>query len=122
MTWIELAILSLAVWRASHMVVWEDGPFFVFRNIRRRLRANEFGGPTLDAELLSQEELEEAMRSLADERSFAGELLSCVWCLSMWVAAVAIAAFILWPPALYWMAILAISAAAVIVESLLRRC
>lgn len=105
----------------SHMLVWEDGPFFVFRRLRRRLRANEFGGDTLDAELITQEELDEAMRGIGKPRSLLGELLSCVWCTSVWVAAAWVITTLVWPPFIYAGAVFAVSAIAILVESLIRR-
>ena len=105
----------------SYMLVWEDGPFFVFRRLRRRLRANEFGGDTLNAELITQEELDEAMQNSDEPRGLLGELLSCVWCTSVWVAAAWVVATVVWPPFIYAGAVFAVSASAILIESLICR-
>jgi len=52
------AVASLATWRVTHLLAEEDGPAEAM--VRLRLRAGE---------------------------SWAGELLDCFYCLSIWVAA-----------------------------------
>ncbi|WP_136806819.1 DUF1360 domain-containing protein [Desulfosediminicola flagellatus] len=56
--WYWLVISTLAVWRITHLLYEEDGPWNIF--VRLRLRAGE---------------------------GFWGELLDCFYCLSVWVAA-----------------------------------
>ena len=53
----ELLIAVLAVWRGTHLLWAEDGPFEIFLRLRR---------------LVGQ--------------GFLGELLDCFYCLSLWVA------------------------------------
>jgi len=53
----ELLIAVLAVWRGTHLLWGEDGPFEIFLSLRK----------------------------LAG-RSFIGELLDCFYCLSLWIA------------------------------------
>jgi hypothetical protein len=49
---------GLAVWRVSHLVVREDGPWRVFARLRRRAESTAWG-----------------------------DLLGCIYCMSLWVAA-----------------------------------
>lgn len=53
----ELLIAVLAVWRGTHLLWGEDGPFEIF------LRLRKLAG-----------------------RGFVGELLDCFYCLSLWIA------------------------------------
>jgi uncharacterized protein DUF1360 len=55
---VRFAIASLATWRVTHLLAEEDGPAKAM--VRLRVRAGE---------------------------SWAGELLDCFYCLSIWVAA-----------------------------------
>jgi len=57
--WLVLAVL--AVWRATHLAIAEDGPFRLFLRWRTVTRAS-FGGSW-------------------------GELFNCFYCLSLWIAA-----------------------------------
>src|SRR5215472_1205282 len=50
---IRLVLAVLAIWRLTHLVAKEDGPWNVFRRLRRM---------------------------------FPGQLLSCFYCLSVWIA------------------------------------
>jgi len=56
--WSRFAIASLVVWRLTHLLAFEDGPFDIIARLRRR--AGE---------------------------SFFGKLLDCFYCLSFWIAA-----------------------------------
>jgi hypothetical protein len=68
--WVAVVLASLAVWRISHMVVKEDGPFEVFRKIRDRagVQWDEDNGQLYGVD-------------------FKSALLSCPLCLSVWIAA-----------------------------------
>ena len=64
----KLIIAILATWRLSSLLVNEDGPFRMFDRLRRRVGVyltDEIGTPL----------------------SFLGRLLGCIWCASVWVAA-----------------------------------
>ncbi|MEW5917212.1 MAG: hypothetical protein AB1762_12445 [Gemmatimonadota bacterium] len=82
---------GLAVWRVSHLVVREDGPWRVFAALRRRA-----------------------------ESTMWEELLGCIYCMSLWVAAPAAFALgegwlervVAWP---------ALSGAALIVDRIVHR-
>ena len=55
---LRLVVLALATWRLSHLLVLERGPFGVFEALRQEAEGTEFG-----------------------------KMLDCVWCVSVWVAA-----------------------------------
>ena len=58
MTALGCVLGALAVWRVTHLLAAEDGPFDIIVRIRRRLGAG-----------------------------FWGRLMDCFYCLSLWVAA-----------------------------------
>lgn len=68
-SWIHLLILSLATWRLSSLIVNEKGPFGVF------LSARKLAGIIHD---------EDGKPLQVPERFFA-ELVSCIWCTSVWI-------------------------------------
>lgn len=103
------------------MLVTEDGPFDILRSLRRRLRAGEFGGDTLDAMRITPDELEAAMAAATQKRSLFGELLSCVYCTSIWVAAVVVATDYLFPIMRPLWLLLAVSAGAIFLHEILER-
>lgn len=78
------AILAFAVWRATHMLVCDYGPADMFARLR------EWAGIT---DLPSGERV--AVGGWA-------RLLSCHWCISVWVAAVAAAGAALWGGVGWW--------------------
>ena len=57
MEWYHLIIGLLSVWRVTHLLHTEDGPFEIFFRMRQRLRTG-----------------------------FLGSLFHCFYCLSIWVA------------------------------------
>ena len=56
--WLRCALAILAVWRVTHLLAAEDGPGDVLVRLRRRF-----------------------------EDSWAGQLMDCFYCLSLWTAA-----------------------------------
>lgn len=70
MTIVELLIYGAATWRIASLFVQESGPFDIFTRIR------ELEGIRHDDE----------GNILATPNTFFGELLSCIWCSSLWVA------------------------------------
>jgi len=86
--WLRLILSAAAVWRITHLVALEDGPFDVFVSIRRALGGSIFG-----------------------------RLMDCFYCLSFWVAApfAALVATTLWDGLLVWVAL---SGAACLLERL----
>lgn len=59
---LKLALLGLATWRLSSLLVAEDGPFSMFAKMR------DVAGVTRPGEI-----------------SGLARLFSCVWCMSIWV-------------------------------------
>lgn len=68
-----IILLGLATWRISSLFVNEDGPFRVFEKLRGYLDfdLNEQGKEVPPNKVLG----------------LLNDLLGCVWCLSIWVAA-----------------------------------
>lgn len=88
-------MLVLATWRASAIVVNENGPAHIFARVRTRAGVYKPG----------------EMSSLA-------ELFSCVYCMSVWMGAAVLFLFYTVPLAVY---ALALSAGAIIVDHLVAR-
>lgn len=65
------AVAALAAWRIAHMILHENGPYGLFRRLRRAL------GVRYD--------LDDENRVV----SFRYEITVCMWCLSVWAGAVA---------------------------------
>jgi hypothetical protein len=86
--WLRMALAALAVWRFTHLLALEDGPFDVLASLRRALGESVFG-----------------------------RLMDCFYCLSFWVAApfAALVAASLWDGLLAWFAL---SGAACLLERL----
>lgn len=70
MTLLDILTASVATWRFTHMVLTENGPFRVFRRIRER-----FGV------VYAQDDEHQIV-------SFKYEVLTCPWCMSVWVGMV----------------------------------
>jgi len=87
---IKLAIAALAAWRVTHLLAHEDGPADIIVKLRSRL------GP-----------------------SFAGSLMDCFNCLSMWIAA-PVALYLSRNPLTWIFNWLALSGAACLLQSLTR--
>lgn len=75
----EIFILSIAVWRITHMVYEEK----IFEVVRFRLQA----------------EIAEGVYTYPD--TFIGNLFSCFWCISVWVSFVCTIMLLLYKPLLY---------------------
>lgn len=66
---VELIVFGLATWRIASLLVNEDGPWFMFYRLRERV------GIGHDAQ----------RRILTIPDRFLAQVLSCVWCCSIWV-------------------------------------
>jgi hypothetical protein len=66
---VDLTVAAIATWRITHMLLYENGPFRLFRKLRER-----FGVVYADADS-------------SEVVSFQYEITTCPWCLSVWVAA-----------------------------------
>src|SRR3990167_3377322 len=104
---LELLVLSLAVWRASSLLTRERGPGNLFVKLRRR------AGIEPDPDTGEPEVIPDG---------FWPELLSCPWCLSLWLGAAAAPGWALAPRLTWWASLaLALSAVAIVIETQLRR-
>jgi len=86
--WIRFVVAALATWRVTHLLALEDGPWDIIVRLRLRLG-----------------------------RGFAGALMDCFNCLSLWIAALA-ALFVARRPLAWLFAWLALSGAACLLERL----
>lgn len=101
MNWLEFVILALATWRLSSMIVREDGPAYVFRGLR------ELSGITHD----------ESGVVVMIPDGFLPQLLSCVYCSSIWVGFIWTVFWVLAPViAVRFAALFALSALAVVFD------
>lgn len=66
----DVLIFGLATWRISSLLVREDGPLYVFWYIRK----------------LSGIQHDENGEVFMIPSNFLAQVLSCVWCASLWVA------------------------------------
>lgn len=96
----DFVITALAAWRLAFMLAEEDGPLAVFARLRyaiglRQAVVRRDGAP------------EVAMTA----QSPLAELFACVWCMSIWTAAL-----LAWRPLRSLRSILAISGGAIIIQ------
>jgi hypothetical protein len=92
-------ILAAATWRVSSLLTFERGPWRVFERIRERagIKHSEFGHPNVIPD------------------GFWPELLTCVWCCSIYVGAFwALALWLLGAAAVYLALPFALSAGALV--------
>lgn len=112
-----LVVLALATWRLSSLLVEEDGPFGVFRSLRAFAGAGEFSQHGLDATRLTPQEVERVMMRAGRPESFLAGLLSCVWCISVWVGAFWVILAVFLPAFTFYAALVfALSAAAIFLQ------
>lgn len=98
---LDLAVLALALWRITHLLARERGPLDVFERIRRAVGF----------------EHDDEHNITAWPDTWAANLLSCVWCLSVVLAIVQVAAFVLAPDATLWVCLpFALSAGAILIN------
>lgn len=92
---LSLLVLALAVYRLSRMVAWEDGPGHVFTRLRTAATTDydQEGRPA----------------------NFAGALLACPMCLSVWFGLAGAILYWVWPAATIALLPLALSGAATII-------
>jgi len=77
----EVIIFGLATWRIASMLVQEDGPYNIFKKLR------ELTGIRHD----------ESGNVFSIPERFMPELLSCVWCSSIWVSFGWLLLWLAWP-------------------------
>lgn len=73
MTVADIFLLSLATWSVANIVVNEDGPYEVFPKVRHvvGVRYDEHSNPVMPAN---------------PHRRFLASILTCTYCLGVWVA------------------------------------
>lgn len=69
MTFVQFLLFGMATWRIASLLVAEDGPFYVFRKFRTRVGILHDGNGI----------------PYQFPDGFFPQLLSCVWCTSIWV-------------------------------------
>ena len=100
---VSMLVLILACWRLTSLLVQENGPFKIFAKFRHLIGVKIVKGS-----------------STPYGTNVVAEMMSCLWCCSMWVGATLIIAYV-FDPALTVLASLpfALSAGAIIVERIL---
>jgi len=95
---LEFMVLSLAAWRLAALLVYEAGPWDIFRRLRERIgiQHDDSGQPA----------------SWPD--GGLGRLFACVWCVSFWTTLVV--CVILWVES-YVVMVLAVWGAATLLEA-----
>lgn len=87
MSLLNFLILALATRRLTHLFLYESGPFALFRELRKLLRAGEFQADNPDFDEFTDEELEWWLSTDKLKINFLSELFSCPFCLSIWIGA-----------------------------------
>ena len=101
MNWFDFVLLGLATWRVSSLLVHEDGPFLVFRKLRKKvgIQHDENGNIFMIPDGLLP------------------GIFSCVWCASVWLAGGWMIAWVLIPKITVLVAaFFGISAVAILME------
>jgi len=98
---------ALAAWRLAHLMVHEDGPWAIFARLRYRAGVRY----VVRRGDQKPEPLRVAQSSLA-------EGLTCVWCVSVWTAAL-FASGARWRPVCWLRDWLAVSGAAILVHEVM---
>jgi hypothetical protein len=100
MTTLEFIVYCMATWRISSLLVNEAGPFDVFVKIREAFGIKH-------NEKIPYEYPE----------TFFAQLLSCVWCVSIWVAAFIVLLWLVIPGVVLILSLpLALSAGAILID------
>lgn len=101
MNGVQLVVLALAVWRASSLLVQEEGPFEIFARFRYRIGVRY------------------TKTNVAIGNNELAKLFTCVWCLSVWIGALAALAWWLAPGPVSLCALpFALSAGAILIDRL----
>ena len=94
---LHLIVLALATWRLSSLISAEEGPYNIFGRLRSKVGVYYIG------------ERVDASGELA-------KLISCTWCLSVWIGAIAGVTYYFLREPIVWIVLpLSLSAAAIIV-------
>jgi|SRR3990167_224565 len=97
-----LLIGALATWRIGHMLLFENGPFRVFRAGRERLgvRYNDIDDTVV---------------------WYRHEITTCLYCLSVWVGAAVALMLWRWPGTVWLCVPFAFSAVSIILDDVIQR-
>lgn len=99
MDWLDLVIMCFATWRMSSLITNEEGPFNVFLKLRSLAGITHHDDGTI--------------ANIPDK--FTAKLISCLWCVSIWMGGIIYLIWLFCPVAVW---IIAISAGAIIVDRL----
>ncbi len=100
----ELVVMALATWRISALFVHDDGPFDCFKRLREAAGVEHYD----DGSHVSN-----CYKGLA-------KILTCVWCVSVWVGIFAVFSWAIAPKLVVWLMLpFALSGAAVLVEEVI---
>lgn len=101
---IAIVLMAPACWRISNLIVNEDGPWFVFDNIRRMVEAKEYND-----------------NPPPDRRWYIG-IFECVWCCSVWVGIGYSILYFFYPGVAVYLSLpFTLSAVAIIINQVLQR-
>lgn len=92
MTPLDAIIIALAVYRLSHMLVYEDAPLGIARHFRALLKADR--------------------AACIEQRTPGNQIdnaLCCPTCFSMWAVPIVYAAWLVFPPLVWWFALSAVT-------------
>lgn len=104
---IEFLIFALATWRISSILVYEDGPNYIFRRFRM------WSGIGYDSVLGEIDTIKE---------NWLSGVLSCLWCCSVWVGTFFIALHLFYPlVAIKIAAVFALSTVAIVIDRFVSR-
>lgn len=101
---LALALIGIATWRVSYMLVFEEGPGDLFKRIRELVGV-------VDNEDGSREE----EYGLTGIKKFLAGIFSCIYCMSIWVGAF-FALFATPSPTYYLLYLLYCSSAAIFIN------
>ncbi|MDF2681175.1 MAG: sporulation protein [Brevibacillus sp.] len=107
LTWIDLAILVLACFRLTHLIVFDE--------ITKFLRDPFIS--LIDEKDASGQIIRQMHFKGGKIRSWIGRLLSCYWCVGIWVALVIVLLYLYVPAAYPIILLLAIAGAAAVIET-----
>lgn len=83
MSVLTIILGALATWRVAHILIYENGPFQIFRRIR------------IKSGVVYVTDTDEVF-------SYKYELFICLWCASVWVGLVTTLLMLLWPQIAPW--------------------
>ncbi|MFT9846160.1 DUF1360 domain-containing protein [Aneurinibacillus sp. REN35] len=107
LSWLHLVVLILASFRLTHLIVFDEITAFL-RNPFLTITFEE----TPDGQVIRHVEIKGQ-----GLRAWIGSLLSCYWCVGIWIAAFIVALYVLIPASFLLLLVLAIAGAAAIIET-----